>query len=327
MQPNPVFAPPSPTLCRHMSAVRHHSVAASSATDYSLADFSIPALREAKGATTVSVCIPARNEESTVGSIVSAIDERFGGLTTSIVDEIIVVDDRSTDATAFAASNAGAKVVSVADILPGDSVGHGKGNVLWKSVAASTGDIIVWVDADLTSFDPNWITGLVGPLLTNPDIAFVKAHFDRPEREGSGGGRTTEIMVRPLFSTFFPHLSVISQPLVGEYAARRTVLEQVPFSMGYGVETGLLIDLANAFGLDRLAQVDLGVRTHRSRPVTELSAQAMEILHVVLDRAGVPWQPHWGSTLLRPGSPPIDIQTDERPPLASVPAYRSVHHP
>lgn len=311
-----------------MSAARHHSGTRSAAvdptvTDHTVSEFSVADLRAAKGSTTVSVCIPAKNEQGTVGHIVAAIDQRFGHLASSIVDEIIVIDDCSADETAGVAAKAGAKVISVADVLPGDGVGQGKGNVLWKSVAASTGDIVVWVDADLTSFEPEWITGLVGPLLTDPKIAMVKAHFERPENEGFGGGRTTEIMVRPLFSTFFPHLTGIRQPLAGEYAVRRSVLEQVRFSMGYGVETGLLIDIADLVGLDRLAQVDLGVRTHRSRPATELSAQAMEILHVVLDRAGVAWQPHWGSSLIRPGSPAVDLQLHERPPLITVPAYIS----
>lgn len=290
--------------------------------DHTLADFSLASVQEAKSATTVSVCIPARNEEATVGQIVEAINGRFGQLDPPIVDEIIVIDDRSTDATAFVASSAGAKVLAVGDILPNDLTGHGKGNVLWKSVAASTGDIVVWVDADLTSFEPDWILGLVGPLLDNPDVALVKAHFERPERDGMGGGRTTEVMVRPLLSTFFPQLATVRQPLVGEYAARRSVLERVPFSMGYGVETGLLIDVVDLVGIQHLAQVDLGVRTHRSRPVTELSAQAMEILHVVLNRAGVPWQSGWGTDLIRPGSDPVGVQTAERPPLASVPGYQ-----
>lgn len=309
-----------------MSDVRHHSGIRSAAeaqqiTDHTVGEFSADALLAAKGSTTVSVCIPAKNEQDTVGQIVASILRRFGGLAPSIVDEIIVIDDCSTDNTTSVASEAGATVISVADIFPGDSVGQGKGNVLWKSVAASSGDIVVWVDADLTSFRPEWIAGLIGPLITNPEIDMVKAHFERPENGGLGGGRTTEIMVRPLFSTFFPHLTGVRQPLAGEYAARRSVLEQVRFSMGYGVETGLLIDIAELVGLDRLAQVDLGLRTHRSRPATALSAQAMEILHVVLDRAGVAWQPTWGSSLIRPGSPTVEIQIDERPPLITVPAY------
>lgn len=285
------------------------------------AEFTLDAVQASKGTTTVSVCIPARNEEVTVGRIVSSIIDRFGYLDPPLLDEIIVMDDGSSDATAKEAANAGATVVRVGDVLADELAGHGKGNVLWKSVAASTGDIVVWIDADLTSFEPDWILGLIGPLLIDPGIALVKAHFERPEIGGSGGGRTTEVMVRPLLSTFFPSLTSIRQPLVGEYAARRSVLEQVSFSMGYGVETGLLIDVVALVGRGHLAQIDLGVRRHRSRPVTELSAQAMEILHVVLDRAGVAPQPGWGTDLIRPGSEPVKVQTAERPPLVSIPGY------
>lgn len=290
--------------------------------DHLLADFPLETVLAHKGSSTVSVCIPARNEEATVGQIVSSITDSFGHLDPPLVDELIVMNDRSVDDTAREASRAGATVVDVEAVLPGEPPGRGKGNVLWKSVAVSTGDIVVWIDADLTSFDPDWILGLVGPMLIDSGVEMVKAHFDRPEVNGSGGGRTTEIMVRPLLSTFFPELTTVRQPLVGEYAARRSVLERAPFSMGYGVETGLLIDIVELVGLGRLAQVDLGVRTHRNRPATELSAQAMEILHVVLDRAGVPWKSSWGSALLRPGNRPLEIQAGERPPLVSVAGYQ-----
>lgn len=285
---------------------------------------SLASVQAVKASTTVSVCIPARNEEATVGGIVAAIRERFSHLRSPVVDQILVFDDGSEDDTALVASRAGAEVIAVVDVLPTEEAGSGKGNVLWKSVAASTGDIVVWLDADLTSFEPDWVLGLIHPLLANPALALVKAHFERPEANGSGGGRTTEIMVRPLVSTFFPDLAGIKQPLVGEYAARRSVLERLPFSMGYGVEIGLLIDIATSLGTERIAQVDLGVRTHRSRPATELSAQAMEILHVVLDRANVAWQPHWGRDLIRPGQQAVDIQTAERPPLSSLSAYQSL---
>jgi len=290
---------------------------------HALSDFSLSEVQGLKGSATVSVCIPAQNEASTVGEIVAALVDRFDGLEVPVVDELLVFDDGSTDDTAVVAADAGAQVITVDEVLPQETRGRGKGNVLWKSVAASTGDIVVWIDADLTSFQPDWILGLIGPLLADPDTALVKAHFERPEHAGSGGGRTTEIMVRPLFSTFFPQLATIKQPLVGEYAARRSVLEEVPFSMGYGVETGLLIDIAERHGIGSLRQVDLGIRTHRKRPVTELSGQAMEILLVVLDRAGVEWQPHWGRDLIRAGDDVILIQTEERPPLRSIPGFRT----
>ena len=300
-----------------MTEVRSHSAS----------DFPLPMLVEAKGDHTVSVCIPARNEEATVGTIVGAIHEH---LATSdgppLVDEIVVIDDRSDDATAAVVAAQGATVVRVADVLPECGPGRGKGNVLWKSVAASTGDLIVWIDADLTSFTPACVTGLVGPLLTDPAIAMVKGYYERPEIGGTGGGRTTELMARPLLATLFPHLTSVRQPLGGEYAARREILEQVPFSTGYGVETGLLIDIAALVGLDRLAQVDLGVRVHRNRPLDELSVQAMEILHVALRRAEVEWQPQWSRVLRRPDLAPVEALIEERPPLTTITGYRRERH-
>jgi len=296
-----------------MTEVRSHSAS----------DFPLPMLQEAKGDHTISVCIPARNEEATVGTIVGAIHEHLVSNGHSLVDEILVIDDRSDDRTAAIAAAEGATVVQVADILPSCGPGRGKGNVLWKSVAACTGDLIVWIDADLTSFTPACVTGLVGPLLTDPSVAMVKGYYERPEIGGTGGGRTTELMARPLLATLFPHLTGVRQPLGGEYAARRDILEQVPFSTGYGVETGLLIDIAALVGLDRLAQVDLGVRVHRNRPLDELSVQAMEILHVALRRAEVGWQPDWSHVLLRPDLDPVEALVDERPPLITVAEYRS----
>lgn len=289
---------------------------------YSADEFPLPRLQEAKGDQTISVCIPARNEEATIATIVSAIHEHLAANGHELVDEILVLDDRSDDDTAAVARAAGARVVPVAEILPTHGAGRGKGNVLWKSVAASTGDLIVWIDADLTSFTPACVTGLVGPMLTDPAVAMVKGYYERPEIGGTGGGRTTELMARPLLATLFPHLTSIRQPLGGEYAARRSVLEQVPFSTGYGVETGLLIDIAALVGLERLAQVDLGVRVHRNRPLDELSVQAMEILHVGLRRSHLEWQPEWSHVLLRPDLDPVEALVDERPPLITVAEYR-----
>lgn len=287
-------------------------------------EFPVPALVDRKGGTTVSVCIPARNEALTVGAIVRQIRTHLtaaeGG--PSLVDEIIVMDDRSTDATASEASGAGARVVAVADVLPDEGELHGKGNVLWKSVAASEGDIIVWVDADLTSFTPACVSGLIGPLLHHPEIAMAKGFYERPEIDGTGGGRTTELMARPVLATLFPHLTSVHQPIGGEYSARREVLERVPFFQGYGVETGLLIDITEMVGVDRIAQVDLGTRVHRNRPLDELSVQAMEILHAALHRAGIPWKDDWSHVLVRPHAEPVEALVGERPPLVEVEGYR-----
>ena len=292
---------------------------------FSASEFPVDRLVAGKGPLDVSVCIPARNEELTVGAIVRQIRTHLtdaeGG--PPLVDEIVVMDDGSIDATAAEAEEAGARVVAVADVLPEEGELAGKGNVLWKSVAASTGDIIVWVDADLTSFTPACVSGLIGPLLWNPDITMVKGFYERPEIDGTGGGRTTELMARPLLATLFPHLTPVHQPLGGEYSARRSVLERVPFAQGYGVETGLLIDIAELSGIERIAQVDLGTRIHRNRPLDELSVQATEILHAGLRRAGVAWDDEWSNVLRRPHAEPVVALVEERPPLIDIAGYRS----
>lgn len=292
---------------------------------HSADDYSLASLRERKGSSTVSVCLPARNEAATVGTIVDSIVTHFGprgGASRSLVDEVIVMDDRSTDDTAPIAASAGARVVSVNSVLPDAGVGSGKGNVLWKSVAASIGDIVVWIDADLRSFTPSYVLGLLGPLLHDPEIALVKGFYERPEHGGTGGGRTTELMARPLLATLFPELGEIRQPLGGEYASRREILEQVPFAQGYGVETGLLIDIARLVGVERIAQVDLGVRAHRNRPLRALSPQAMEVLHAALRRADLTDRSALSEILQRPGAAPVTVQVAERPPLLQTPGYR-----
>jgi len=309
-------------------------------------DFDLGSLCARKGDIKVSVCLPARNEESTVGPIVETIVSHFmpgpdavspgtdipaaraciadprTASPVSLVDELVVIDDGSTDSTAAAAAAAGAKVVAVSELLPEAGVGSGKGNAMWKSVAAVSGDVIVWIDADLTSFTPSYVLGLLGPLLCDPKIAMVKGFYERRGEAGASGGRTTELMARPLLSTFFAELSFIRQPLGGEYAVRREFIEQVPFAQGYGVETGLLIDLARLVGTDRIAQVDLGVRTHRNRPLSALAAQSMEVLHAVLHRIDVRRRPELSTVLQRPDSPPLQIVTAERPPLVQTPGYR-----
>jgi glucosyl-3-phosphoglycerate synthase len=293
---------------------------------HSAADYSLAALLAAKGETTVSVCLPARDEAATIGPIVDSIVTHFGahgngGL--PLVEEVIVMDDESTDNTTAIAADAGATVFRVSEILPAAGPGRGKGNVLWKSVAASSGDIIVWIDADLRSFTPSYVLGLLGPLLTAPEVVLVKGFYERPEQAGLGGGRTTELMARPLLATFFPDLSVIHQPLGGEYAGRRTILEQVPFAQGYGVETGLLIDIARLVGIDHIAQVDLGIRSHRHRPLRSLSVQAMEVLHAALRRADGIDVAALSTVLARPEGTVIDAQVAERPPLRDFPGYCS----
>jgi glucosyl-3-phosphoglycerate synthase len=274
----------------------------------------------------VSVCLPARNEEATVGHIVATVQrELVDGA--GLVDEIVVLDDGSTDATAEAARWAGARVLAVADILPDLPVGSGKGNALWKSLFVAEGDLICWLDADVRNFGAHFVTRLLEPLLTDPATAFVKGYYERPlHDQPSGGGRVTELMARPLICALFPQLARFVQPLAGEYAGRRDVLEAVPFVEGWGVELGLLVDIAERFGIDCIAQRDLGVREHRNRALEDLAPQAMAVLVTGLRRAGVPAH-EVASTLVRVGLDGerelVAVEVRERPPMTTVPAYRT----
>jgi glucosyl-3-phosphoglycerate synthase len=289
---------------------------------YRHGDFSAAALAEAKArhGTAVSVCLPARDEAATVGQIVEQVRrslvERAG-----VVDEILVMDDHSEDATACVAADAGARVVHVDDVLPELGPGEGKGEALYKSIAAARGDLIAWCDADIRDFAPHFLVGLLGPLLTRADIAFVKGFYDRPV-EGSphGGGRVTELMARPAIAALFPHLSSIVQPLAGEYAGRRSLLERLPFVQGYGVDLGLLVDIADLEGTEVIAQVDLGLRRHRNRSLEELGPQALAVLQTALARSGR--ATGRSGTLVRPDSEPLEVGIGERPPLLEVSGYR-----
>lgn len=239
----------------------------------------------------VTVCLPARNEASTVGAIVSTIRAALVDAV-ALVDEVLVVDDGSVDATAALAAAAGARVV--------DSGGAGKGQAMWTGLAAAHGDVMVFCDADITGFSPRFVTGLLGPLLCDDGITLVKGVFARSLHGRPGeGGRVTELVAKPLLRALYPALSGIAQPLAGECAAPRAVLEQLPFVAGYGVDIGLLLDVADRYGADAVAQVDLGVRSHRNRSLADLGAQADVVLRTVLARAGV--------------GPPVD----ECPPLVA----------
>ncbi|MCE0534955.1 glucosyl-3-phosphoglycerate synthase [Kineosporia rhizophila] len=244
-------------------------------------------LFDAKRGRTVSVVLPALNEEETVAGVVGAV--LAAG---PLVDEVVVMDGGCTDRTAERAVAAGAKVVALSEVLPGLEPLPGKGEVLWRSLAATSGDLVVFVDADLVEVGPEVVVGLLGPLLTEPGVQLVKGFYRRPLRldsveQRSGGGRVTELMARPLLARFAPQLSGVVQPLGGEYAARRDLLTRLPFAGGYGVEVALLMDTVQLAGLDAIGQVDLGVRKHRNRDLADLGVMASEILAVVLDRAGV----------------------------------------
>jgi glucosyl-3-phosphoglycerate synthase len=277
-------------------------------------------LVEEKATRRISLCLPARDEQDTVGPIVEsvriALVERH-----HLVDELLVIDDHSTDRTAAVAADAGATVLRADEILPDYGAGHGKGEALWKSLYASQGDIVAWCDADVRNFDPAFVVGLVGPLVLRHDIGFVKGFYERPDNGGLGGGRVTELVARPVVSLLCPQLAPILQPLAGEYAGRRDVLEQLPFVEGYGVDLGLLLDVESRFGLASMAQVDLGERVHRNRPLDELSPQAMAVLQVALHRAA-PDLVGQIEVLVRPGRDPLTIDVTERPPLVEVPEYQ-----
>ncbi len=278
-------------------------------------------LMAAKGTQRISVCLPARNEEATVAAIVTIIRAELNGL----IDEVIVIDDHSTDHTSAVARMAGATVVAVQDVLESCGPGAGKGEALWKSVHASTGDIIVWCDADVTNFGAHFVLGLLGPLLTDPTINFVKGFYERNYNGMAlGGGRVTELVARPLLSLYFPELSHLVQPLAGEYAGRRRVLEAVSFAQGYGVDVALLIDIAKKFSVESMTQVDLGLRVHRNRPLAELGPMAMAVMQTIIVRAGVP-MPEAVRPLRMADDTELLVSMTERPPLCSLAEYRERH--
>lgn len=246
------------------------------------------AARKRELGTTVSVVVPARDEEGTVGTVARTFVDELA-VRVGLVDEVVVVDADSSDRTAQVARAAGARVVSQSQVLPEAGHALGKGEALWKGLAATDGDLVVFVDADIVDVDPRFVTGLVGPLLHDPSTSFVKATYDRPldlggELRPTGGGRVTELLARPLLDAFFPELAWLAQPLSGEYAGRRELLESLPFVRGYGVEVALLIDIATVHGPEVLTQVDLGRRVHVHQDLAALGRMAAEILHVTLDR-------------------------------------------
>jgi glucosyl-3-phosphoglycerate synthase len=281
---------------------------------------------KARTGTTISVCLPARDEEATVGAIVANVRRNLVDHA-PLVDEVVVMDDGSTDATAEAAAWEGARVFAVDEVLADLPRGSGKGNALWMSLYTCEGDVIVWLDADVRNFGPHFVTRLVAPLLTDPTIGFVKGFYRRPlHGEAIGGGRVTELMARPAISALFPHLSGFVQPLSGEYAGRRALLETVPFVEGWGVEIGLLVDLVANFGIEAIAQADLDVREHRNRTLDELGPQAMAILVTALRRAGVPVDRRLAELVRYDATDQhqerVAVEIRERPPIVGVPAYR-----
>ena len=236
---------------------------------------SIDALVRAKGIQRIGVCIPARNEHSTIGAVVDVVVPlRAAGL----VDDIVVVDDGSTDATGLEAAAAGAQVIESLE-------GPGKGQALRAALAETDADLAVFLDADVTNFSTRFVTDLVAPLLHDPRVQLVKARYRRALDGRPGeGGRVNELLARPLLRRFFPPLASIAQPLAGECAIRRTALDDLVLADGYGIEIGLLIDVYRRFGRSAITEADLGERVHRNRPLQELRPHADEVLAAVLDR-------------------------------------------
>ncbi|WP_198679209.1 glucosyl-3-phosphoglycerate synthase [Thermomonospora amylolytica] len=303
------------------------------------ADWPVEMLLEAKAAHgdgRISVVLPARNEEETVGAIVTAI-RRDLMERAPLVDEIVVIDSRSTDRTAEVAAAAGAEVVHQDAVLPELPRMSGKGEALWKSLAVTGGELIVFVDADLRNFSSHFVSGLLGPLLTDSSVGYVKGCYDRPlmtggRRVDGAGGRVTELVARPLINLHWPALAGVIQPLGGEYAGRRSLLERLPFVTGYGVELGLLLDVFAEAGLDAIAQVDLGDRVHSHQSTEALAAMSGQIMLTAwsrLQRHGrmLPLEDP-GTALAwfsRNGSGHDvrvnDVGVQERPPMIEVPGY------
>src|SRR6476661_4265929 len=322
MAPGRIVAESEPMRPDARAWFRHRTTSATG-----LAELDLDALLRAKrrGAHRISVVLPARNEQATVGRLVTDLRERWMQRL-PLVDELLVVDSDSTDATAAVARAAGADVVATTEILPAHGTRPGKGEALWKSLAATTGDLVVFLDSDLLGDVAHYVPGLLGPLLADPQVNYVKGCYTRPlEVDGrtqpSGGGRVTELTARPLLNALWPELAGFVQPLGGEYAGRRSALEQVPFVSGYGVEVGLLVDLLRLGGLSSLAQVDLGVRRHTSQSEEALGAMAGQVVSAVLARAassgleasGLLTQFRHDGTGFVPHSRPVAV--DERPPM------------
>jgi len=270
----------------------------------------------AKGKRTVSVCIPCKNEAATIGELVERLHRLVDGA--GLVDELIVLDDNSTDDTAAIAAAHGATVVSVNVVNEVHGPGIGKGNALWATLAVSSGDFLVWCDGDVTTVEPSWVLRLLMPLLTTDDVALVKASYHRPTEHG-GGGRTTELVARPLLSLYLPELTGLHQPLSGEFAGRRTAMDQIPFVQGWGVEIAMLADISERFGTAAIAQVDVGERLHRHQTLESLGVQAAEVMATLLSRVGAnkAFASHQ-LALMRPNGATEALNLDERPPLRSI---------
>jgi glucosyl-3-phosphoglycerate synthase len=289
-------------------------------------DWSAAGLVAAKGDTRISVVIPARNEARTIGGIAGGIRRELIDRV-PLVDELVVIDSDSSDDTAALARAEGATVVAAGDIRPELGSFPGKGEALWKSQFVTTGDVLVFIDADLTQWGPHFVTGLAGPLLRTPETVLVKGFYDRVLDDDSAvhapqGGRVTELVARPLLNLRWPALAAVVQPLAGEWAVRRSAFETLSVPVGYGIEIAVLLDVFAARGLHAIAQVDLGERAHSHQSVHDLGVMATELLAVAGRRLGLPeadaaelWQ------FVRSSQPPWrarEVPMIERPPAISL---------
>lgn len=287
----------------------------------------------------VSLCFPTLNEEATIAKEIVIVKSELQ-LRHELVDEIVVIDSGSTDRTREVAAEYGAKVYLATDILPDLPPYKGKGENLWKALYVLEGDIIVYVDADIKNIHPRFVYGLVGPLLSIDDVRFVKAFYDRPIAldqktvKPSGGGRVTELVTRPLFSSFYPDLAQFIQPLSGEYAGFRECFDSIPFPIGYGVETSMLMDIYEKFGMEAMAQVDLDKRVHRNQSTVALGRMSFGIMQTFLAKLRASGKARLDGELYktmiqfeldsgayRRKESVIDIV--ERPPILGLPEYRA----
>ena len=268
------------------------------------ADWALADLLDLKAGRTVSLVVPARNEAATVGDVVGQVRSALVD-TVALLDEVVVIDSDSTDDTYAVATDAGATVHRSSEIRPDLGTRPGKGEAMWKSMFVTTGELVVFMDADLVDWDTHFVPGLLGPLLTDPEVALVKGFYERPMVSGDTsvpfeGGRVTELVARPLIRLLFPALVGLHQPLAGEWAVRRSLFESLSVPHEYAVELAALIDTERSRGLDAIAQVDLGVRAHRHQSLRDLSGMATQIMAAALARAGA------------------GPEVDERPPAATV---------
>jgi glycosyltransferase involved in cell wall biosynthesis/nucleotide-binding universal stress UspA family protein len=295
------------------------------------------ALKEKQGLS-ISLALPALNEEKTVGKVIETIKAKLMD-ENPLIDEIILIDSDSDDRTREIAAGHGVPVYIHQQILPQVGARHGKGEALWKSLFVTRGDIILWIDTDIVNIHPRFVYGLIGPLLLRPNIQFVKGFYRRPLKVGEklqagGGGRVTELTARPLLNLFYPEISGVIQPLSGEYGGRRAALDKLPFFSGYGVEIGLLIDIFETFGLNSIAQVDLKERIHHNQSLESLSKMSFEIIQAVIHKLERRYESQFleevnkSMKLIRyePGRLYLEVEEiaeHERQPMSTIPEYQT----